>query len=118
MISPLRKTVNFARELGDRVGWRPLVWGALLTVLALILCFVPLYDVLGYDFAFAIGLGAALAGVDIGHGQAARARAALGRAPVGIDLLRVFGRAAALAAATLVLPLGLGLANAVPLLFS
>jgi len=109
MLSPLRKTVNLARS---RTGWRPLLWGALLTVLALILCFVPLYNLLGYDFAFALGLGAALAGVDIGHGQAARARAALGRTPAGVDLLRVFGRAAALAAGTLVLPLVLGLANA------
>jgi hypothetical protein len=114
MISPVRKTVNFARQL---VGWRKidlrvLTWGVLLTGLALILCFVPLYNLLGYDFAFALGLGAALAGVDIGHGQAARARAALGRTPAGIELSRVFGRAAALAAATLVLPLLLGVANA------
>jgi hypothetical protein len=112
MLSPLRKAVNFARFSREKVGLRPLVWGALLTGLALVLAFVPLYNLLGYDFAFALGLGAALAGVDIGHGQAAGARAALGRAPAGGELARVFGRAAALAAATLILPLVLGLANA------
>ncbi|HEY4395419.1 MAG TPA: hypothetical protein VGP64_15215, partial [Polyangia bacterium] len=117
MLNLVYKTVNFARDRVSRTGWRSIdlrvrVWAALLTAAALILCFVPLYDLLGYDFAFALGFGAALAGVDIGHGQAARARAALGRTPAGVDLLRVFGRATTLAAATLVLPLLLGLGNA------
>ncbi|HVV51886.1 MAG TPA: hypothetical protein VHO06_19615, partial [Polyangia bacterium] len=104
------KTVNSARA---RVGLRPLVWGAVLAALALGLDFVPLYDLLGYDFAFALGMAAALAGVDVGQGAAARARAALGRTPDGAALARVFGEAAALASATLVLPLALGLGNAV-----
>jgi hypothetical protein len=112
MLSLVRKAVNFARLARERLGPRALGWGALLTVLALVLDFVPLYDLLGYDFAFALGLAAALAGVDIGHGQAARARAALGRTPTGGELGRVFGRAAALAAATLLLPLLIGLGNA------
>ena len=94
------------------MGLRPLVWGAVLTLVALILDFVPLYDLLGYDFSFALGMGVALAGVDIGHGVMARARAAAGAAPAGADLARAFGRAAALTAGTLALPLLLGIANA------
>jgi hypothetical protein len=120
MLSGAGKTVNSAGPRGGfarasaRFGLRPLVWGGLLTLLALVLAlFVPLFDLLGYDFAFAIGFGAALAGVDIGHGVLARARAKIGRAPAGGELGRVFGEAAALAAATLVLPLFVGLGNAV-----
>ena len=58
-----------------RVGRRFWVWAALLVAAALVLDFVPLFDVLGYDFAFALGLLAALAAVDLGHGVVARARA-------------------------------------------
>src|SRR5438552_7943205 len=102
------KTVNFARTgwgaARRRWGLRPFVWGGFLALLALALDFVPLYDLLGYDFAFAIGFGVSLAGVDLGQGAVARARAtlALGRTPAGGELARVFGQAAALSAATLV----------------
>jgi hypothetical protein len=96
------------------VGLRAWIWAALLTALAVVLCFVPLFDVLGYDFAFALGFAAALAGVDLGHGVVARARAA----DAGDEASpATFGRrvAVALAAAlgTLVLPLLLSLANGV-----
>src|SRR5579863_7981962 len=117
MLGPAGKTVNSARTrwaaARARWGLRPFVWGGVLALLALALDFVPLYDLLGYDFAFAIGFGASLAGVDIGQGVLARARATLGRTPAGGELARVFGQAAALTAATLLLPLLLGLANAV-----
>ena len=114
MLGRVWKTVNSAgtRLQLARFGRRPLVWAVLLAALALALDFVPLYDLLGYDFAFALGLAAALAGVDIGQGATARARTKLGRAPVGSELARVFGEAAALSAATLVLPLCFGLGNA------
>src|SRR5450755_2329547 len=120
MLGPARKTVNSARALFNyyayyarsrfntarsRFGLRPFIWGGFLALLAVALDFVPLYDLLGYDFAFAIGFGAALAGVDIGQGVMARARATLGRAPAGSALARVFGQATALSAATLLLPL-------------
>ncbi len=88
------------------------MWGIVLTAVALALCFVPLADVLGYDFSFVLGFGAALAGVDVGHGLVARARADLGRRPSGSDLGRLFGRAAARSAALLPVPLLLSLANA------
>jgi hypothetical protein len=127
MLDRAQRAVNAARA---RIGPRPLVWAGLLAAAALVLDFVPLYDVLGYDFAFAIGLCAALAGVDIGHGTLMRARLAAGApeggqpgpsapggqpgpsAPGGKALARIFGEACLLAAGTLVLPLCLSLANA------
>ncbi len=54
----------------------PCVWGALLAAFALVLDFAPLFDVLGYDFSFALGFGAALAAVDVGQGTVARWRLA------------------------------------------
>jgi hypothetical protein len=89
-----------------------MVWAALLAALAAVLDFVPLFDLLGYDFAFAIGFAAALAGVDIGHGVMTGARPSRGGPASGQILARIFGRAGALAGATLLLPLVLSLANA------
>jgi hypothetical protein len=109
MLNRAQHAVNAARA---RFGLRAFAWAGVLTALALILDFVPLYDVLGYDFAFALGLPAALAGVDIGQGVLARARQARGGLESGRDLPRIFGEACALAAGTLVLPLGVSLANA------
>jgi len=100
------------RAARGRFGLRPLVWGLLLTGLALALSFVPLADLLGYDFSFALGFGAALAGVDIGQAVVAQARAARGQVPPGAGLARLFGQAAARSAALLVLPLLLSVANA------
>lgn len=94
--------------INARLGLRPLVWGALLAGLAGALCFVPLFDLLGYDFAFAIGLGAALAAVDIGHGAVVAARRTGRTLAVG----RMALIAAAGALAVLALPLLLSLANA------
>ena len=114
MLGPVRQSVNSVRaRLRAHLGLRPLVWTAVLAGMAIILDFVPLYDLLGYDFSFALGMGVALAGVDIGQGVIARARAAQGRSPAGVELARAFGTAAALTAGTLALPLLLGLANAV-----
>ena len=50
-----------AAAVNARAGRRVYVWAGLLAVLALVLDFAPLFDVLGYDFAFALGLVAALA---------------------------------------------------------
>jgi hypothetical protein len=96
------------RAAGRRFG----VWAALLAILAVILDFAPLFDVLGYDFAFALGFAAALAGVDLGHGVVVRARAsgAEGDAPAAA-LARRIGLALAAALGVLVLPLLLSLAN-------
>jgi hypothetical protein len=91
-----------------RYGSRPLVWGALLAVLAVVLDFLPLVNLLGFDFSFVIGLFAALAGVDIGHGVVSAAR----RNRPAAGLVKLVFEAIACALATLALPLVLSLANA------
>lgn len=96
------------RRIHERAGLRAFVWAALLAGLAGVLCFVPLFDVLGYDYAFAIGLGAALAGIDIGHGVVQSAR----RAGADVSLRTELPAAVVGALAVLVLPLVLSLANA------
>ncbi len=97
---------RFGRTALERFGRRAVIWGAILTALALLLDFVPLFDLLGYDFSFAVGLCAALAAADIGHGvvAAARARAADGE-DLAPDLWRLTGRALGLALGVLVVPL-------------
>lgn len=103
MVGPGISTVK--RRLG---GTRALVWAGLLAALALVLDLVPLFDLLGYDFAFAIGLLAMLAGVDVGHGTVAGAR----RDGQPIDPLPLAATAAARGLALLGAPLAFSLANA------
>jgi hypothetical protein len=91
-----------------RHGRRLVLWGALLAVIALVLDFLPLVDVLGFDVCFVVGLVAAVAGVDIGHGTVAAARR--GRADVGS--VKVILDAMVAGLAVLVLPLLLSLLNA------
>jgi hypothetical protein len=105
MLGPARRPVN---ELRARFGLRPLVWAVLLAMLAVLLAFVPLFDVLGYDFCFALGLVAALAAVDVGHGLVV----VRGRPDGAPALLRLCATACGLAAALLVLPLLISVANA------
>src|SRR5689334_5913886 len=105
MLGLARRAVNETRR---RYGLRALVWAALLALLAVVLAFVPLFDVLGYDFCFALGLAAALASVDVGHGLVA----VRGRPTDGPSLARLCAAAARVAAALLALPLLISLANA------
>ncbi|HEY7372982.1 MAG TPA: hypothetical protein VIF57_12535 [Polyangia bacterium] len=105
MLGPARRAVNEARR---RYGLRALIWGALLAVLAVVLAFVPLFDVLGYDFCFALGIAAALAAVDVGHGLVA----VRGRPPDGPALARLCAVACGVSAALLALPLLISVANA------
>jgi hypothetical protein len=104
---------SIGRGVLHHVGRRGFVWAGLLAVLAVVLDFVPLFDVLGYDFAFALGLAAALTGVDLGHGVVVRGRAAA--ATSAASEARALGQhvvTALLAAlAVLVPPLLLSLAN-------
>jgi hypothetical protein len=100
---------------GTPPGWRPprraLIWGIVLAVASLALGFVPLFDVLGYDFAFALGLVAAPAAVDVGHAVGRRWRIALARSePARVWHLAL--RAAATGLGLLVLPLLISLAQA------
>jgi len=94
------------------VGLRDLVWAVALAVLALILSFVPLFDLLGYDFALAVGLATAFAAVDIGQGRVARWRRRHPEAQADARLvLRLVGEAVAVTAGALVLPVLVSLAN-------
>ena len=96
------------RWIQARLGLRVLVWAGLLAASGATLCFLPLFNVLGFDFALAIGLLAALAAVDIGQGAVAAARRR-GEAP-GLASALVTGTAGALA--VLAAPLLLALLNA------
>jgi hypothetical protein len=112
MLGPARRAVNELRAgfgLRNRFGLRALVWAVLLVVLAVALQFVPLFDVLGYDFCFALGLAAALAAVDVGHGLVALR----GRPADAPALVRLCSVAAGIAAVLLVPPLLISVANAV-----
>jgi hypothetical protein len=104
----LGRTRHAVNELRRRFGLRALIWGSLLAVLAVVLAFVPLFDVLGYDFSFALGLAAALAAVDVGHGLVA----VRGRPVDGPALLRLCATAGGVAVALLLLPLLISVANA------
>ena len=105
MLGLVCRVVN---ELRVRFGLRALIWAVLLATVAVVLAFVPLFDVLGYDFCFALGLAAALAAVDVGHGLVA----VRGRPADAPTLLRLCGTACGVAAALLVLPLLISVANA------
>jgi hypothetical protein len=102
----LRDTLRYIER---RLGRRVLVWGGALFVLALVLSGIPLFDLLGYDFSFAVGLAAALASVDIGHGAVAAAR----RTGQPVGLVRLVARALAGALGVLALPLLVSLLNAI-----
>ena len=91
-----------------RYGWRTLFWASVVVLLAAALDFAPLFNVLGYDFAFAIGLATALAGVDIGHGAVIAAR----RSGRQVSPPRVATEAIVVTWAILAVPLIFSLANA------
>ncbi|HXI58108.1 MAG TPA: hypothetical protein VNO55_18710 [Polyangia bacterium] len=100
--------------VNERLGRRALVWGGLLALFAAVLDFVPLLNLLGFDFSFVLGFGAALAGVDVGHGVVALARRQGLSPPAPGDrpcVWRLVGRALATGLALLALPLLLSLAN-------
>ena len=91
-----------------RYGWRIFFWAGFLALLAALLDVSPLFNLLGYDFSFAMGLAAALAGVDIGHGTVANGR----RAERALSPARAAGEAVVATWAVLALPLVLSLLNA------
>ena len=91
-----------------RHGPRALFWAGFLALLAALLDFLPLFNVLGYDFSFALGLAAALAGVDIGHGTVRAARAD----ERAVSVPGLAGEAIVTTLAALAAPLLISLANA------
>jgi tetratricopeptide (TPR) repeat protein len=57
-------------------GGRAVAWGAALALLGGALCFVPLFNLLSYEFSFAVGLVAAFGAAHLAVHLVARARAA------------------------------------------
>ncbi len=94
--------------VNERLGRRALIWAAVLGLAAGVLSALPLFDLLGYDFSFAIGFLAAFAAVDLGQGTVAAARRA-GR-PLALGELTATAIGGALA--LLALPLAISLLNA------
>ncbi|HEY4185035.1 MAG TPA: hypothetical protein VGP07_08200 [Polyangia bacterium] len=91
-----------------RVGRRWLIWAALTAIFAVVLDFLPLFNLLGYDFSFALGLLVALASVDIGCGVVRAAR----RREERLCAWRACRTSVLAALAILVVPLLLSLLNA------
>lgn len=94
--------------VNSHLGRRAVAWGVAVTAAALVLLTIPLFDLLGYDFSFALGLLAAFAAVDVGHGAVAASR----RHGRSTTLLRLTSTAVVGAGALLVVPLLAALANA------
>ena len=98
---------RLATWINHRFGRRLLLWGGVLALAALALDFVPLLDLLGFDFSFVIGLGAAFAAADVGHGAVTAAR----RAHARVSLWSLVFSAATAGLALLAAPLLFSLGN-------
>jgi hypothetical protein len=94
-------------RINKRFGLRLVIWMGVLGIAAAGLCSLPLFDVLGYDYAFALGLLAAFAAADVGQGTVAAARRHM--EPMGLAAL--VGLAVLASLSLLVVPLALSLAN-------
>lgn len=88
-------------------GARGPFWALAMLALSVGLTFVPLFDLLGYDFSFAIGLVTAFAAADIGQGVVAAARRDRdqGDTRASWSLSALVSRAAVASLLLLVLPL-------------
>jgi hypothetical protein len=102
-------TVNQLHVIRDKLGWRRLVWGAVVSAGSIALCFIPLFNLLGFESSFAVGLAAAFFAVDLGHDTVARARRRGEHPALWPSLGRAFGTTLVL----LAIPLLLLLLNAV-----
>lgn len=111
MVGLRAKLVNALVATKNYSGRRAPVWAVSLFLVSLGLCFVPLYNLLGYDFAFVIGLVAAFAAVDVGQGEVNRARAT-SRTPSERRVWNLVLRACATAFAIVLVPLAIITANA------
>jgi hypothetical protein len=90
-------------------SWRLRIWTGVMLVVAAVASLNPLYGVLGYEHAFAVGVVMSIAGLDLGAMFARRVRAeeaqALARATASWRLVvAIAWRAAALAAAVALVP--------------
>ncbi len=55
-------------------SWKTRIWATLLAIVALVLCQLPLFSVLGFEFSFVIAIVGSLAGADLGASLVWRAR--------------------------------------------
>jgi hypothetical protein len=74
---------------------RALIWAIALTALGLALCFIPLLNVLGYESAFVIGVTAAIASADLGTLAPSVAAARARSTSPTLQVLAIYGEAAA-----------------------
>src|SRR5258706_15559662 len=80
-------------------AWRTRIWALILLTLAVVLAFVPLFDSLGFEWAFAMSVPASLAAADLGATFVRRQRPAH-----QLSVWRSFACAAAVALCLLVPP--------------
>jgi tetratricopeptide (TPR) repeat protein len=86
---------------------RTIIWAGVLVVLTLLLAFTPLFDSLGFEFAFALCLPASLAAADLAATFVRRRRQAH-----GLDVWRAFAGAAVVGLCLLLPPFVLMALNA------
>src|SRR5262249_49492063 len=79
-----------ASPFGREEGRAPIVWALLLLLQSAVLCFVPLFDLLGYELALAIGPLAGLAALHLGLREVAHARTRLSRSARELADVRPF----------------------------
>ncbi len=92
---------------------RHLIWGALLVALTAWLAFLPLFDVVGFEFAFVLGIVAGFASADLGAAWVRRARREGGSSGRPVRALAALvGRAVGANLLLLALPLALMSLNA------
>ncbi len=60
--------------LDHLVSWRTRIWATLLAIVAAILCTLPLFGVLGFEFCLAMAVAGSISGADLGASLIARAR--------------------------------------------
>ena len=111
MVGLRGKLVNALVATKRSCGIRALVWATVLSAVSLLLCFVPLYNLLGYDSSFVIGLVTAFAAVDVGQGEVLRTRLH-SRSPSQRNVWALVLQATVLSIGLLLLPLAILCTNA------
>lgn len=94
-----------ARAAIRHIRWRLRIWAGVAIALGAVLCFIPLFGVLGYELAFAMAIVGSICGLDVGAAYA-RALAAQPPAPstAGLTLVRGAAVGAGLAVGIVVIP--------------
>lgn len=100
------------------VSWRTRIWATLLAIVAIGLCRLPLFGVLGFEFSLVMAVVGSVAGADLGASLVWRARtmpaSKVSRTlPAWRVMAQAIGGAAAVSSAILLLPLLLISLNAI-----